>query len=758
MALVRTFLFAAMVLPLGAVAACSGSSFTASGDDGGPVGSSDDATADAGDDGTIVIYHDGGPDAHDASASDAHGGVGSDATVDAPEDVTSDGPSQDGDGWAGCPTGDLTCNGQCVANDTKNCGSCGHDCTNLPHVSGAVSCDTSSGACAFSASSCAPGWAHCSTNPDDGCETSISSSPNCGGCGVTCGATDPVCQGSGGSYSCVTVCSGNTPTLCNGSCVDTSTDPSNCGGCSKSCMGTANGQPTCANATCGISCNTGYTDCSGACLDTTSNDNDCGQCGKACTGGEHCVSSTCQCTGGTHLCSGTCVADDVNACGPNCVMCTAPANATPNCDGTACGWTCNPGYTECNGACYQPDTNHGVFVAPQGGTSSSCGTEVFPCGTLTAALTVVSQSVGAKTIVYIDDTSTLSEPQMVSVPAGVTIEGGWVDSAGVWTYDCNPTALPSIQPVSGYAAISASYSGSSTIQNLKLLTKATANVGESLYGVYATGAGTSLALDNVQITVAQGGAGSTGSTGGAGSNGSSSGCSPASDGADGGVGVPGGAGTSGYGPSGFVDTSTSTSTGGVGLTGDDGTLQAPQCGTSYGCHYNTQDLICESGSGTMVCAQAGTPGCPGTGGLGGGVGQLGGASIGVFAYAANVTIQGVSVTTADGGAGGTGGTGGPGGNGAAGLTGANGDVASGCKGAQKPCTSSLTPLAGGVGGPGGNGGKGGQGGGGAGGDSYCVVSGGGGAVGSGWTCTNGAGGAGGMPNGTVGRSGQSLTF
>jgi hypothetical protein len=711
-----------MLLPLGAaVGACDGGAFGAA-DDAGTDDASSWASGDDAADGPIVVYHDGGPAARDAAhdaTADARADSPGDATADATVDAPVDGAEQDSDGWAGCPTGDLTCNGQCVPNNTKNCGSCSHDCTNLPHVSGGVSCDTASGACSFPASSCAPGWADCNGNPEDGCETAISTAQNCGGCGVVCGPSDPVCQGSSGSYSCVTGCA-PMQSLCNGSCVDTNTDPSDCGKCGVACPGTANGQPACTGGACGITCNAGYTQCGTACFNLATDPSNCGSCGYVCAG---------------------------------------VPNGQPTCVNSTCGIVCDAGYLLCNGACYAPDTTHGVFVAQGGGTSSSCGTETFPCGTITAALVVVSQSVGAKNIVYVDDKSTLSEPQTIDLPAGVTIEGGWIDSAGTWTYDCNPTSLPTIQTTSGNVTVAASYSGSSTLQNLALASKSTAAAGESLYGVFASGSSTKLSLDNVRITVAQGGAGAAGSAGAGGSTGATGGCSPASDGANGAAGGTGSPGTSGYGPTGFVDTSGAMSTGAVGSPGHNGTLQPPQCGTSYGCGYNFDDGLCETGSGTQVCGGAGAAGCGGAGGGGGGVGQLGGASIGVFVYAATVTIQTSGITTSAGGAGGAGGSGGAGGAGAAGTTGTSGVLLGGCVSGAKPCrATSAGSVAGGVGGNGGNGGPGGQGGGGAGGDSYCVVSGGGATVSAGWTCTHASGGAGGAPNGTAGSSGDAKTF
>ena len=78
----------------------------------------------------------------------------------------------------------LRCDAGCLPNDVHNCGACGHDCTMLSHVSGPVTCN--SGQCSFPPSSCASPWSHCTSNPDDGCETDISKINSCGACGRSC--------------------------------------------------------------------------------------------------------------------------------------------------------------------------------------------------------------------------------------------------------------------------------------------------------------------------------------------------------------------------------------------------------------------------------------------------------------------------------------------------------------------------------------------------------------------------------------------
>jgi hypothetical protein len=275
---------------------------------------------------------DGGDAATEGAASDAtFDGGGSGATGDA---LSGDAP---GDGFeaAACPTGQLVCDGGCVPDDAHHCGSCGSDCTSLANVSGPTSC--TSGQCSFPVSSCAAGWADCNGNAADGCETDVTNPAHCGTCSNACGAGMPVCSGSGSNSACVSGCPTSTPTLCTGTCVDTTTNANHCGSCGNACTTTvAHAQPTCASSGCTFTCNSGYSGCSGGCADFQTESANCGGCGVAyaCTGGQTCQSGRCACPVGTVSCGGTCV--DTQSDSLNCGSCGHGCNGA-GCSGALCG-------------------------------------------------------------------------------------------------------------------------------------------------------------------------------------------------------------------------------------------------------------------------------------------------------------------------------------------------------------------------------------------------------------------------------------
>jgi hypothetical protein len=291
-------------------------------------------------------------------------GGGADATADGAPDSTvqgDDGGSGPPDVGADVPADAADAGGDAVAEaeagcgdtntDPHNCGQCGHDCSLLPNVlASGLSC--SNGRCVYQ---CAAERADCS-DAGAGCATDLTSSPNCGACGVTCSLSTPLCAplpGDGGASGCASGCPTAAPVLCSGTCANTATSVDHCGGCGNACTATAaHTVANCADGGCSYPCAPGYTSCSSACVDVTSDDANCSTCGHACTGSQHCVGSVCQCTGGTHLCGGQCVPNDTNACGASCAVCTAPSGGTAICNGTQCVQSCTTsGYSACSNVC-----------------------------------------------------------------------------------------------------------------------------------------------------------------------------------------------------------------------------------------------------------------------------------------------------------------------------------------------------------------------------------------------------------------------
>jgi streptogramin lyase len=269
----------------------------------------------------------------DADASDAASTADSLAEPDSQRSVI-------GDGEAGpaCGSTQQQCAGVCVdQSDPGHCGSCAHDCTALAHVATAATC--TAGTCTFTAASCASGYAHCSMNPDDGCEVNIAQPANCGACGNACPAASPLCAStralatsfdsgvaiSASGYGCVPNCVAPTPTLCTQQCVDLTSDPNNCNACGTQCPAVQNAQVTCTAGNCGYACGSGFHDC----------------------GNGQCASDT-----------------SPASCGTSCQPCAAPAaNGSATCAGTplACGISCSQGYNLCPGnQCvnFQSDPNN----------------------------------------------------------------------------------------------------------------------------------------------------------------------------------------------------------------------------------------------------------------------------------------------------------------------------------------------------------------------------------------------------------------
>ncbi len=252
-----------------------------------------------------------------------------------------------------------------IATDPSHCGGCAKPCStnNVPTLS------CTNGVCD---GACAPGYADCNSDKlSDGCEINLLSDvKNCGVCGHVCsnnGGT-PSCVNGQCTIACSpghADCDGN---VANGCEVNTTNDTGNCGSCGKVCS-LPNASATCTNSLCAVaSCATGYADCNhvasdGCEINTTNTVNNCGGCGTICSSANI---PTPVCSGSK--CTGTCAAGwadcnnnkqtdgcevhidaDVNNCGTCGKVCNLP-NATEGCSGGQCTvMSCASGYMDCNG-------------------------------------------------------------------------------------------------------------------------------------------------------------------------------------------------------------------------------------------------------------------------------------------------------------------------------------------------------------------------------------------------------------------------
>jgi len=193
--------------PLGPVGADGGGSAGAGG--GGASG----ATGGARDGGADAVAGAGG--AAGGAGAGGSGGAGGTRPDAGPPDAAADRRDTGVDGPV--PDRPLTC-----------------DCSHLPNIRTGVMIGCVGGVCSVGPSDCVAGFSHCTSNPNDGCETDLSRPESCGSCTNRCQQTES-CFLTGSIGRCGTSPCSAGESLCGGICIDTDFDPQNCGGCGVQC-------------------------------------------------------------------------------------------------------------------------------------------------------------------------------------------------------------------------------------------------------------------------------------------------------------------------------------------------------------------------------------------------------------------------------------------------------------------------------------------------------------------------------------------
>ena len=323
-------------LGLIALGACGGRTLKT---DGGVMGGRDaahdgsadqawDAPHDVATDHDANVLLDGAPAESGPSDAGAVRDVSSDVSPDAVSPDAASDVALDGSSDRSAPGSDGSLDGA----------TCPRSCSSLPHVLGRTSCNN--GQCEIPPDSCQPGYRHCSSNPDDGCETNVLTDDNCGKCGNTC-AAGLGCTGAG---VCGDPCAGTGLIYCDHHCVSLVEDPANCGACGHACESRPGYRSVCVLGACREVCaEVGHADCTSepGCETPLGTSTDCGGCGDPTCNVPNTLPLTCSAGGG----------------------CAAPI--------------CAPGYGNCDSA--SPDCE-----APFGAANASC----FPKYLGTAFLTI----------------------------------------------------------------------------------------------------------------------------------------------------------------------------------------------------------------------------------------------------------------------------------------------------------------------------------------------------------------------------------
>ena len=253
-----------------------------------------------------------------------------------------------------------------LTDDATNCGACGAACEN---EHGTTQC--SAGKCA---PVCATGYLDCDGNPENGCETEISSSlSDCGACGSACELPQAGEKCEAGVCK-VTACDDGFAN-CDGDakngCEADLSLPATCGSCVSKCSDNG-GRASCNAGKCAIACDDGRDDCKNGLSDGCETDLNvsalnCSACGKVCPAGggtPACNDGKCgisSCTAPFEDCNGDAQVPGGNGCETNLSLdpnncggcgndCYYP-NASGKCVNRACLLDkCQSGWADCTAA------------------------------------------------------------------------------------------------------------------------------------------------------------------------------------------------------------------------------------------------------------------------------------------------------------------------------------------------------------------------------------------------------------------------
>ncbi len=317
-------------------------------------------------------------------------------------------------GGGGCPAPATLCGSACadLMTSAANCGSCGNACDPGQLCSGGV---------------CGAGCPGTQMSCDGACIDVNADPMNCGGCGNAC-PSGQVCSRGACASDCATG-----ETACGGACIDTGSDPANCGGCAVACPVPAGSVAACMGGVCSSTCDAMHADCDGdatnGCeVDISADAMNCGACATVCPdedgGVGACSAGVCglMCTAGLGDCDGdtmtgceTDVTSDTMNCGMCGNACAAPANATASCTGSACGFTCDTGWADCD---MDPTNGCEMDVSSDESNCGGCGVTCDPGVMCTGGSCGVSCYTGTPRILVYSPGGTTAT---TSLGAGATV-------------------------------------------------------------------------------------------------------------------------------------------------------------------------------------------------------------------------------------------------------------------------------------------------------------------------------------------------